>query len=98
MPAPPARAAVAPSTARNNNDVTETVPTSTGAGDSAATASGSAAPAAKLAAEANAACTGRALIVAEMPSSSRACAPNASCAISWLATCWASAGSSPRVT
>ena len=95
---PPARAAVAPSTARNNSDVSDTATIRARAGDSAATASGNAASAAKLAADVSAAYTGRALIVEEMPSSSRACEPSASCAINWLATCWASTGSIPRAT
>ena len=58
--------------------------------------SGIAAPIAKVPADANAACTGRALSVSEIPSSSRACAPNASCFINWSATWLASIGSSPR--
>ena len=73
------------------------VVTSTGAGH-AVINSGSAAPTAKLAADARAAWIGRALIASVMPSSSRACAPNASCFINCSATCVASAGSSPRVT
>ena len=48
----------------------------------ATAASGIAAPTAKLAAEVNAAWIGFALSVFEMPSSSRACAPSASCAMS----------------
>ena len=52
----------------------------------------------KLAAEVKAAWIGRARRVSEIPSSSRACAPNASRAISWSATCFASEESSPRAT
>ena len=61
------------------------------AGTAATASSGSAAPTAKLAADVIAAWIGRALSVSEMPSSSRACAPSASCAISCSATCFASA-------
>ena len=57
----------------------------------AATSNGIAAPAVKLPADANAACSGRARDRAENPSSSRACAASASCAISCSATCAASA-------
>ena len=52
------------------------------AGDSSTTSSGIAAPDAKVAAEVSAACIGRATVISEMPSSSRACAPSASLAIS----------------
>jgi hypothetical protein len=45
--------------------------------------SGSAAPTAKVDAEVSAAWTGRAVVTSEMPSSSRACAPSASFAISY---------------
>ena len=49
------------------------------AGDAVTTtAIGNSAPTEKLAAEADAACVGRAAVVAENPSSSRACAPTAS--------------------
>ena len=41
---------------------------------------------------------GRAAVISLMPSSSRACAPNASLAISCTATSCASAGSRPRLT
>ena len=46
--------------------------------------------------EVSAACTGRAAMVCESSSSSRACAPSASCPINCRATCCASAGSRPR--
>ena len=49
-------------------------------------------------AEATAACTGRAFMVLEMPSSSRACARSASRAISCAATSAASAAVRPRST
>ena len=57
-----------------------------------------AAPTMKLAAEVHAAWTGLAVVASEMPSSSRACAPNASFAMSCRATSRASVGSSPRLT
>ena len=71
-PAPPTRAAMAPSRARKTSEVAGTQAMSVAGGASAVTPSGSAAPTVKLAAEASAACTGRALMVSEMPSSSRA--------------------------
>ena len=55
-------------------------------GTSNTTASGNAAPTAKLIADANAACKGFAIVISEIPSSSRACAPRASCAMSFSAT------------
>lgn len=94
-PAPPARAATAPSTARNTIDVPDTHGITDARGAAAFTASGSAAPSAKLPAEARAACSGLALNASEMPSSSRACAPSASWRISCAATCAARSGSSP---
>jgi hypothetical protein len=51
---------------------------------------------AKVDAEVSAAWTGRAVVASEMPSSSRACAPSASFAISWSATWRASSGLTPR--
>jgi len=86
MLAPPARAATAPSNASTANDVALIHAAKPGPGTASATARGTAAPAAKLAAEASAACSGRAARAWQMPSSSRACAPSASCAISCLAT------------
>jgi len=82
MRAPPARAAIAPRIARNTSDSAQTSAITRSGGANAVTTSGSAAPAAKLAAEASAAWIGRGFSVSEMPSSSRACAPSASCAIS----------------
>lgn len=58
--------------------------------------SGMAAPTEKLAADVKLLEIGRALSVSEIPSSSRACAPSASWAISCSATFVASAGSTPR--
>ena len=68
------------------------------AGAASVANSGMLAPAAKVAAEVSAACTGRATVISEMPSSSRACAPSASLAISCTATLRARSGSTPRFT
>ena len=87
-----------PSTARNNSELPETTHISADAGTSTTTISGKAAPTENVAADAIAAWTGRAVSISEMPSSSRACAPSASCAINCEATCEASSGSSPRPT
>src|ERR1700722_17625627 len=76
--APPAPAANAPKRARNTSDVPGTTIIKPDVGAMAVTKRGAAAPTAKLLAEANAAWIGRAWSVSEMPSSSRACAPNAS--------------------
>ncbi len=72
MSAPPTRAAMTPSDARNASDIPDTQKIRPHYAANAATSSGKAAPTEKLAAEAKAACTGRALSVSEMPSSSRA--------------------------
>ena len=82
IPAPPARAAVPPSKAKNPSEVTGTQMLKALTGAKAVTAKGSAAPTAKLAADAMEAWIGLASKAAEMPSSSRTCAPNASCYIS----------------
>src|SRR5258708_905436 len=66
------------------------------AGAISTTVTGSVAPMEKLPAEARAACNGRALELGEMPNSSRAWDPKASCAISWSATLPANAASTPR--
>ena len=58
--APPARAPRAPSTAKQTKDPTATTGTRSEAGASATTASGANAPAVKVAADASAACSGRA--------------------------------------
>src|SRR5580765_8551340 len=80
--APPRRAATPPS-ARRSTSVTATTPgVSAAAGSSAARSAGGAAPAANDAAEATAAWIGRARVSSWIPSSSRAWAPSASCAIS----------------
>src|SRR5215510_11923368 len=76
--APPTRAATPPRSARQARDVPETTGIRCASGARAVTRSGSAAPPAKLQADAHAACSGRALSVSVMPSSSRAWAPNAS--------------------
>ncbi len=62
------------------------------AGAMAATPKGRAAPMEKLPADAMAASSGRALVPGVRPSSSRACEPKASCAMSWSATLRGEAG------
>ncbi len=69
---PPARAAKEPNSARKHNELPETIQTSAEVGTKTTIRSGMAAPTANVAAEASAACTGRALRVSEMPNSSRA--------------------------
>ena len=87
--APPTPADSAPST---NNDTSEAPAIANDALEAAATAvaRGKAAPTANLPADAKAACTGLALRASLNPSSSRACAPSASLAISCFATSAAS--------
>ena len=53
---------------------------------------------ANVAADVRPACTGRAVRTLDTPSSSRACAPRASWAVSCSTTCVASSGVSPRAT
>ena len=77
--APPARAPSPPSSARKTSELPATSGTRSAVAETAATITGSAAPTAKVAAEASAACSGRAVWISERPSSSRACAPRASC-------------------
>ena len=96
--APPVRAAKPPRQASEINAAAVTVAISHCCGVQIATNSGSNAPLAKLAAEVMAACNGRAELVAEMPSSSRACAPSASCYISFCATSRANGIGTPRCT
>ena len=84
--APPALAAIAPKAARNTSDMSAIHKPTLCSGATKVTASGKAAPETKLAAEARAACTGLAVRVSLMPSSSRAWEPSASWAISWSAT------------
>src|SRR5260221_3765355 len=98
IPAPPARAASAPSTARKSSDDAATMTIRCVSDAAIATASGRAPPMAELAADASAAWSGRAWRAVVMPSSSRAWAPSASCAMSCSATCFASAGSRARPT
>ena len=73
--APPTRAPTAPSSARNAIEVMATTGKTNAVGAKRTIESGRAAPIVKVAAEARAACTGRAVLIAEMPSSSRLCAP-----------------------
>ena len=77
-PAPPTRAANPPRSARNTREVPDTRGIRVASGVMAVTKIGMAAPAAKLPADANAAWIGRAARASDMPSSSRACVPNAS--------------------
>ena len=73
--APPMRAASVPRPIRHSSEPVETKIIRSAWGAIAVTKSGTAAPAAKLAAEASAAWIGRAFRASEMPSSSCACAP-----------------------
>ena len=71
--APPAFAPAAPKEARNKSDATDTLMIIVGPnGESHATINGSDAPAVKVAADVNAACTGRAFVTWVMLNSSRA--------------------------
>ena len=69
--APPAFAPIAPSSARKHKDAIDTTGTSALAGDTITMSKGMAAPTANVAADVSAACTGRAVVVSEIPSSSR---------------------------
>lgn len=82
MCAPPAFAPIAPRSARKPNDAAETMGTSAPAGDTTTMSKGMAAPTENITADVNAACTGRAVVISEIPSSSRAWAVKASFAIS----------------
>src|ERR1017187_7864635 len=88
--APPTFAPIAPRRARKPKDAVNTIGTSAPVGDTTTISKGIAAPTVNDAAEASAACTGRAVVVFEIPSSSRAGAPKASFALSCWATCRAS--------
>ena len=83
-------APIAPRRARKPNDAAETIGTSAPAGDRTTISKGMAAPTENAAADVSAACTGRAVVISEIPSSSRAWAVKASFAISCWATCRAS--------
>ena len=89
--APPALAPIAPRRARKPKDAADTMGTSALAGDTTTMSKGMAAPTENVAADVSAACTGRAVVISEIPSSSRAWAVKASFAISCWATCRASA-------
>src|SRR5450830_867854 len=84
--APPVLAATPPRTARAARVASTKRTIRLRSGVSNATANGNAAPTEKLAADAHAACKGRAVDKSEIPNSSRACAPMASCFISCCAT------------
>jgi len=94
--APPSPAPTTPNT-QSATRVTAAMTALRGpAGASAATSNGMMAPAAKLAADAPAACGGRAAPASVWPSSSRRCAPRGSASWSAAATSDASSGGSPR--
>ena len=82
MFAPPAFAPIAPKRERNPKDAAETIGTSALAGDTTTMSNGMAAPTENITADVSAACTGRAVVISEIPSSSRAWAVKASFAIS----------------
>ena len=90
MFAPPARAPMAPSRARKPSDAPATIGSSAFVGDTTTMSNGMAAPIENIAAEVSAACTGRAAVTSDIPSSSRAWAVRASFAMSCWATCRAS--------
>jgi hypothetical protein len=79
--APPARAPIAPSPAKQTSEAPDTVDAVHPAGASKVAIRGSAAPLAKVTADVSAACTGRAMTCSESPSSSLAWVPSASFAI-----------------
>lgn len=72
MFAPPAFAPITPRTARKASDAPETIGTSALLGDTTTISNGMAAPTENIAAEASAAWTGRATLISDIPSSSRA--------------------------
>src|SRR6185503_15059381 len=82
MCAPPAFAPIAPRRARKPKDAADTMGTSAPAGDTTTMSKGMAAPTENITADVSAACTGRAVVISEIPSSSRAWAVKASFAIS----------------
>jgi hypothetical protein len=96
--APPALAPIAQRSARKINEPRATIGSKSAGGETRTSISGAAAPTEKVAADASAACTGRAVLISEIPSSSRAWAPSASFAISWRATWCANPTSRPRAT
>ena len=95
--APPALAPTAPRRARKPKDAADTMGTSAAAGETTTMSKGIAAPTENVAADVRAACTGRAVVISEIPSSSRAWAVKASFAISCWATWRASAWSTPTL-
>src|ERR1700686_4654477 len=70
--APPVLAPIAPRRARKPKDAADTRGTSAPGGDTTTMSKGIAAPTENDAAEVSAACTGRAVVISEIPSSSRA--------------------------
>ena len=93
-----ALAPMAPSSARKAREATDTAIVRLPSGNRNTINSGMAAPTEKVAAEVRAAWIGRAWVNSEMPSSSRAWAPSASCAVNCVATWSASSGVRPRAT
>ena len=85
MFAPPALAPIAPRRARKSKEAPDTMGTSAPVGDTTTMSKGIAAPTANDAADVSAACTGRAAVTSEIPSSSRAWAARAS----FVVSCWA---------
>ena len=98
MPPPPVRAPIAPRIASATSEPADTNHEIRVDGEAKTIIKGMAAPTAKVTADVNAACTGRATICADRPNSSRACVANASRAVSASATWRASEMSSPRST
>jgi len=70
--APPARAPIAPRSARKPKEAADTSGTIALIGDMTTISNGNAAPTENVKADVNAACTGRAVVISEIPSSSRA--------------------------
>jgi hypothetical protein len=83
---------------RGTSDAAATVAVRVLIGATSIASIGTAAPTAKVAADARAACRGRAASSSVRPSSSRACAAKAPFVINWRATVRASSGSNPRRT
>ena len=70
--APPAFAPIAPRSARKPKDAEDTIGIIAPIGDMTTISKGKAAPIENVKADVNAACTGRAVVISEIPSSSRA--------------------------
>lgn len=94
--APPAMAPIAPSSARNKSEAPASIGTSRAIGTRNTISKGNAAPQVNVAAYVRAAWIGRAVVISNMPSSSRAWVASASLAINWRATESAVSRSRPR--